>query len=60
MLPLFPCDSKLCTRMPIRVHVRRGHAEEAVLERWDVEAGKVLGDPRRVSIMALQGQKRPF
>mmetsp|Transcript_12090 Transcript_12090/g.14395 ORF Transcript_12090/g.14395 Transcript_12090/m.14395 type:complete len:818 (-) Transcript_12090:74-2527(-) len=52
MVPIFPRDTELCTRMAIRVRLRRCSPKEAtaVLKVIDVETGVTVMEPRRIPI----------
>ena len=44
MIPIFPKNKKICTRMAIHVRLRRGPAKPPLVEVYDKVAGTVLRD----------------
>ena len=52
MLSLFPHDYRLCTRMPIRVNIRRGPSKQPpTIETWDVRQNCRVGDPEVIPLV---------
>ena len=51
MMPLFPHDAKMCTRLPIRVSVRRSTIQlPPTLEVWDTAANTQIGATRSIPL----------
>ncbi|CAE8683620.1 unnamed protein product [Polarella glacialis] len=51
LLPFFPTNNTRCTRMPIRVEVRRAATHSpATLSVWDVRTKSYVGEPQLISL----------
>ena len=52
MLSLFPHDYRLCTRMPIRVSIRRGPSRQPpTIEVWDLLQNCRVGEPEVIPLV---------
>jgi GTP-binding protein EngB required for normal cell division len=53
MMPLFPKDKKICTRLPIRINIRRGVNQlPPTLEVLDTKTSRRIGDAKTISLVS--------
>ena len=51
MMPLFPRSKGMCTRVPIKINIRRSFARRsATLELWDVSENKQIGKTQLIPL----------
>eukprot|EP01063_Lacrimia_lanifica_P038374 TRINITY_DN8154_c0_g1_i2.p1 TRINITY_DN8154_c0_g1~~TRINITY_DN8154_c0_g1_i2.p1 ORF type:complete len:654 (+),score=148.12 TRINITY_DN8154_c0_g1_i2:48-2009(+) len=50
MMPLFPRSKAICTRVPVKIDVRRGEPRPPTLEIWDTKKGAQVGRTRTIPL----------